>query len=187
VCDPTLYIKVGANCVKCSNDAQSTGVPSNATVCQCKPHFTWDSSSSTCKCLSPLVLANGLCGCPTPLAFNENGVCACDTTYTIAKSNGECFSCVGLQYSTGTTVFGNVQACACVSTFLFSWNSDTQTGVCACPALKKLNPAGTACICDSSKTTCTAPSTTCEVSKGFLTKQSTCINCRDIPFSTGNA
>lgn len=119
---------------------------------------------------------------------NTNGVCVCNTSISIPKpTKGGCFICIGLQYSTGVVSLTNSSACSCIGNFIFNWDGTNESGSCVCPPLKKVNTAGNYCECDPAQTTCVTIFVGCDSSKGFILKNGVCVNCKDIPHTTGIA
>lgn len=98
---------------------------------------TLSSDVAVCDCNSPYLFivnsdGSALCGCGQPyLPTPEGDVCKCDTSVSIPKQDGTCFSC-DIIHSTLTTDSADPPRCVCHEGFVFNWDDSTETGVCGC-------------------------------------------------------
>jgi hypothetical protein len=164
ICDPLSTIIAANGCYKCSNDPYSTGKVLNTSACECKSRFSWTLS---CQCLSPFVLLNDSCGCPSLQIISSSGSCICDPSKTITYDQNICYSCQDVVYSTGVPNNPNNGSCACLSRFFFIWDANKKQGSCICPSLMIPNSVKQ-CVCDSNST---------------ITTFSGCTKCSDISFA----
>lgn len=113
---------VGTGCLDCTLVTDSSGKvdPLSPTACECNGNLLWDYTNSEPACLCPLPYT----------ALPSHGVCSCDPAISLPTSSG-CFSC-DILHADGTADPADPTRCNCNPSFIFDWDSLTETGQCVC-------------------------------------------------------